>query len=265
MLSTAGNALFGVGQQEVAASVSPGVPPGVFGDASPIAAARLQALEDLLALGSGALLIQAASKTTREGLRISRLLDHALATGGPLTTPFPPTALGRQVEEVAKIIRVRQELGVTRQIFFCSMEGFDTHVGLIAKQAILLKELDDAVTALHSATMEMQVENGVTTFTQSEFGRTLEPSSGGGCDHAWGSHHFVVGGAVNGGDIFGQFPTLALGGPDDAGERGVWVPTSSLDQYGATFSSWFGVAQADLPLVFPHLANFSSPTLGFLA
>ena len=161
-------------------------------------------------------------------------------------------------------MQVRRELGVTRQIFFCDMDGFDTHTGQLASQANLLKELDDALVALADSTVELGIDREVTIFTESEFGRTLLPSTGAGTDHAWGSHHFVIGGSVNGGQIFGRFPSLALGGADDAGERGVWIPTSSLDQYGATLASWFGVADRDLPLVFPNLVNFPSAKLGFV-
>jgi uncharacterized protein (DUF1501 family) len=104
----------------------------------------------------------------------------------------------------------------------------------------------------------------VTTFTLSDFGRTYKPDSNSGSDHAWGSHHLIMGGAVKGGDFYGTFPTLALGGPDDATSEGRWIPTTSLDQYGATLASWFGVPTADLPSIFPNLGNFTNPTLSFL-
>jgi uncharacterized protein (DUF1501 family) len=117
---------------------------------------------------------------------------------------------------------------------------------------------------LYNATIEMGVPDQVTTFTESDFGRTLQPS-GSGSDHGWGSHHLVMGGAVKGGDVYGTFPTLALGGPDDANNRGVLIPTSSLDQYGATMAKWFGVSAAAMPQVFPNLANFATADLGFLA
>jgi len=102
------------------------------------------------------------------------------------------------------------------------------------------------------------------TFTESEFGRTLQPSSGAGTDHAWGSHHILVGGAVKAADIYGEFPLLALQGPEDVTGRGVWLPSLSLDQYGATLASWFGVADDSLTKVFPNLAKFTPRKLAFL-
>jgi uncharacterized protein (DUF1501 family) len=109
----------------------------------------------------------------------------------------------------------------------------------------------------------MGVANSVTTFTLSDFGRTYQPNSD-GTDHAWGSHHLIMGGAVKGGDFYGTFPTLAVNGPDDGTGQGRWVPTTSVDQYAATLASWFGVAAADLPSIFPNLANFPTQTLGIM-
>jgi uncharacterized protein (DUF1501 family) len=109
----------------------------------------------------------------------------------------------------------------------------------------------------------MGVNQNVVTFTESDFGRTLQPSGGStlGTDHAWGSHHIVMGDAVKGGDLYGTFPTLALQGPDDANNRGVWIPTTSIDQYGATLATWFGVDPTKLGAVFPNLTNFSGAPL----
>lgn len=125
---------------------------------------------------------------------------------------------------------------MTRQIFFATLDGFDTHGGQLPSQDSLLQQLSQAMGALYNATVELGVDQQVTTFTSSEFGRTLQPSSGGGSDHAWGGRQMVMGGAVIGGDLYGRYPTLAFAGPDDANTRGTMIPTTSVEQYGATLA-----------------------------
>ena len=119
--------------------------------------------------------------------------------------------------------------------------------------------------AFYQATQELGIDGSVTTFTASEFGRTLTPSGANGSDHAWGNHHFIIGTGVKGGQFYGNFPLLAPGGSDDAGSRGVLLPTTAVDQYGATLAQWFGVPQTSLPTVFPNIANFGTSPLGFLS
>jgi uncharacterized protein (DUF1501 family) len=126
----------------------------------------------------------------------------------------------------------------------------------------LLVELSQAMNAFYSATLEMGVEQEVTTFTASDFGRTF-PTNGSGSDHGWGSHQFVMGGAVHGARLFGKFPTLAVNGPDDTGQ-GRWIPTTSVDEYSATLASWFGVSAANLVTVFPNIGRFANSNLGFV-
>jgi uncharacterized protein (DUF1501 family) len=181
-----------------------------------------------------------------------------------LVTVFPNTGLGQQLRQVAQIIQVRGAMGMDRQIFFASAGGYDNHSNLVQDQAPLLTQLDGAIGAFQAALSELGVEPNVITFTESEFGRTGNPSATNGSDHAWGSHHFVVGGSIRGGEAYGTFPSLQLQGPDDVSNRGVWLPTTSLDQYAATMASWFGVPDASLSMVFPNLPNFTAPKMGFV-
>jgi uncharacterized protein (DUF1501 family) len=225
---------------------------------------RYSALQSLLTFDSGVSLIQAASNTTSNALKDSNNLATALASAPALATAFPNSGLAQQLKQVAQIIHVHSALGAQRQIFFVSIGGFDTHSDQIAAQDSLYAQVSQAMGAFYQATIEMGVAPQVTTFTLSDFGRTFLPDSTSGSDHAWGSHHLVMGGAVKGGDFYGKFPNQALSGPDDASDEGRWIPTTSLDQYAATMASWFGVPATDLPTIFPNLANFSQPVLGFL-
>jgi uncharacterized protein (DUF1501 family) len=196
------------------------------------------------------------------------LLSGALAGAPAITTVFPDTDLAAQLKMIAQLISVRETLGLRRQVFFCAAQGYDTHGGQVGTtsldgtQADLLTELDGALTAFDAAMNELRIADTVTAFTASDFGRTYVPN-GTGSDHGWGSHHFVLGGAVRGGQFYGQLPTLALNGPNDAGD-GRWIPTTSVDEYSATLARWFGVASSDLPLVLPNLGRFAAPDLGFM-
>jgi uncharacterized protein (DUF1501 family) len=265
VVSTAGTATFGRGVNTMHATIVPGTAPGLMGvDSSRASLARLQSFEQLLTLSSGSVLVGAANEATREGLRQANLLTAALSGAPALGTRFPATSLGSQLAEVAKVIGIRDELGASRQVFFCSLSGFDTHVGQLNAHASLMTELGSALVAFQTALAELGITDQVTTFTQSEFGRTLQPTSAIGSDHAWGSHHLVIGGAVRGGTVYGTFPTLDLGGPDDVTNRGVWLPTASLAQYGATLAAWLGVSTSDMPAVFPTIGNFTTGSLGFM-
>ena len=161
-----------------------------------------------------------------------------------LATVFPNTSIGNQLKEVARLIHIRSQMGAGRQVFFCSMGSFDTHSSQDWTHWNLLSQLSQPWTRSIRPPSSWASSDKVTTFTQSEFGRTMQ-SNGSGSDHAWGSHQLVMGGAVRGG-IYGQLPTLALGGPDDANTRGVWIPTISTSQFGATLAKWFGASPADV-------------------
>jgi uncharacterized protein (DUF1501 family) len=223
--------------------------------------ARRQALNAMVLLDGGNPIREAANQVFASGLQLA---DTLQSNGNlpPLGTPFPGTSLGNQLKEVARLVRVRSQMGPGRQVFFCSMGGFDTHSSQDYTQWSLFQQLSQALAAFANATMELGVAQNVTTFTQSEFSRTMQ-SNGSGTDHAWGSHQVVLGGAVRGG-IYGQMPTLAFSGPDDANNRGVWIPKISSAQFGATLGRWFGAVPSELAWAFPNLGNFPVADVGFM-
>jgi uncharacterized protein (DUF1501 family) len=265
ILSISGSPVFCTGLTTRPFSMDPGQPPGLDGfDTSAASQARYAATQQLLTFDSGLSMVQAANTVTGQAVKFAQVLSAALKNVAPLQTIFPGTYLGQQLQQVAQVISARSALGVQRQIFFCSYGGFDTHADQLPQQVALLSTISQGMSAFYQATQELGVANQVTTFTLSEFSRTLEPSSNGGTDHAWGSHQLILGGAVKGNAIYGTFPTLALGGPNDADQNGRWIPTTALDQYAATLATWFGVGAANLPSIFPNLVNFTGSNLGFL-
>jgi len=264
-LSIAGTNTFEVGNTVIPYLISPDGSLGLrgIGGDNPNAAIRVQGFKDLLALPHRNLFEAAYADTMSRSIAENEILTSALDGISALHTQFPDTELGHQLAMVARLIAARSNLGMQRQIFFCAVGGYDTHGDQMAAQAGLLTELSGAMNAFYSATVELGVEQAVTTFTASDFGRTL-PSNGGGSDHGWGSHQFVMGGAVRGNRLYGTFPTLAVNGPDDT-EDGRWIPTTSVDEFSATLASWFGVADSDLSSVFPNIGRFAHPNLGFLS
>ena len=209
-------------------------------------------------------LFQAAfSGLTKTAISDSTLLTSVLTGATTLTTVFPNTSLATQLKMIARLISAAPTLGLTRQIFFASIGGFDTHTVELATQAPLLVQVSQAMNAFYSATVELGVANQVTTFTASDFNRTYN-TNGNGADHGWGSHHLVMGGAVKGGDIYGTMPSQVIGGPDDTG-RGNWIPSTSVDQYSATLASWFGVSATNLPTVLPNIGRFATSDVGFMS
>lgn len=228
---------------------------------SSAATARRAAVNAMLALDGGHPLRTAANDSFADGLQLADTLNAA-GTVSNITTVFPGSGLGNQLREVVKLIRLRSQIGPGRQVFFCSMGGFDTHTSQDYNHWALLSELSAALGAFYAATVEVGLSSQVTAFTQSEFGRTLQPN-GSGTDHAWGGHQIVLGGAVRGG-IYGQMPEFALGGPDDANNRGVWIPKISTSQFGATLGKWFGASPGELGVAFPNLSLFPAADVGFM-
>ncbi len=265
ILSISGSPVFCTGISTRPFSMDPGQPPGLQGfDTSAASQARYAAMQQLLTFDSGLSMVQAANSVTGQAVKFAQVLSAALMSIPPLQTQFPGTYLGQQMQQVAQVISARSALGVQRQIFFCAAGGFDTHADQLPQQVQLLSDVSKSMSAFYLATQELGVASQVTSFTLSEFSRTLEPGSSGGSDHAWGSHQLILGGAVKGNAVYGTFPTLALGGPDDADRNGRFIPTTALDQYAATLATWFGVGATNLPAIFPNLANFSTGNLGFL-
>jgi uncharacterized protein (DUF1501 family) len=265
--STSGCGLFCTGTQTFAATVPGGGASLLMGASNP---ARLNAVQQMMTFDNGLKLVQAANTVLNRGVGFSTTLTNALKTVN-LTTAFPASLIAQQLRTVAQIISIHQSLGVNRQIFFCQLGGFDTHGAQLATQDPLLQDLSKAVGAFQTClSQEIGQDKNTVTFTASEFGRTLQPNGNAGTDHAWGSHHLVIGagaasgGPLYGGKIYGQFPSLLLNGPDDANSRGTLVPTTAVEQYASTLAQWFGVAPANVNGIFPYLSNFTSNDLGFL-
>jgi uncharacterized protein (DUF1501 family) len=258
---------------------------------SGVTGARLQALTNLLALPQANLQSQAHASVSRHAIDTGALLNAAIAATGAAnywTTPFPTTvaaptggvaftsSLSAQLKMVARLIEAGSRnvasggFGMKRQIFFCQVGGYDLHTNqtpgpgstTIGAHANLLAEVSQSLYAFQRAMEQLGLANSVTAFTSSDFGRTF-PCNGQGSDHGWGNHHLILGGAVNGRRTYGQFPTLAVNGPNDT-STGRWIPTTAVDQYFATLASWFGVDNSNLATVFPNLDRFSSSNLGFV-
>jgi uncharacterized protein (DUF1501 family) len=299
-ISLAGTSLFstGINSRQLAIAAAPTTLANLLvlnwngvGGANPNTAGS--SYRTLLGFDTSSFLVKGASDTTSQALSA----DQALNQPDPaLATTFPATSLGNQLKQIAKLIKIKDAAGITmkRQIFFCSIGGYDTHTNETGSdpanpggqatqsgtQGGLLTQLSQAMKAFYDEMVAQGMSNSVTTFTLSDFGRTLQPSGSGagsvGTDHAWGSHAFIMGGGVLGGAFYGStrpdgtglpygYPLLQLAGPDDtSSNRGQWIPTSSIDQYAATLANWYGLAVSDRASVFPNLATFATPTLPFL-
>ena len=266
--STAGVTLFvtGTASRPLAIPVTGGF--GLSGyNNGPAAKARLAALNSLLAIDRGNTFVDAASAITEQAIALSATVNPILTSTASAVAPLfagQSSSIARQLLAVARMIEARAATGARRQIFFVSLGGFDTHANQLATQQTLFGQLSPAWKAFYDATVQLGVAQQVTSFTLSDFGRTFKPAAGGGSDHAWGNHHLVLGGAVKGGMLYGRYPTLTLAGPDDAEREGRWIPTTAVDQYGATLAKWLGASTTDLAQVFPNLARFPVDNLGFL-
>lgn len=241
----------------------------------PISQARLQAFNELRALDRSNNYVDAASAITDSAMDA----NAALATFQEVTVSFPNTSVGRQLRQVARLIKKQADLSVDRQIFYVERGGFDTHNNQLGGQANNLGDVSQAVRAFYDEMVAQGMASNVTIFMMTDFGRTMNPAGTGGAvgsDHGWGNHLFIIGDSVNGGDFYGintsngtPYPNLSIDGPDDAtnnsnNARGRWIPTTSVEQYAATLARWYGLAEQDMPIVFPNIGNFSTTDLGFM-
>jgi len=224
---------------------------------------RIQIYQALLAQQQENIFQREYARTQTIAWDLAGDVKTALDAQAPLQTVFPAgNPLAANLKMVAQMLSARGSLQVSRQTFFIGMGDYDTHGDQLRRHDILLAQLSSALDAFYKATVELGIADQVTTFTTSDFGRTLT-SNGDGTDHGWGSHQMMMGGAVKGGEIYGTFPELIVGGKDDAGEGRI-IPTNSMDQYAATLASWYGLPAGNFADVFPNLARFNDLDLGFL-
>ena len=277
-INVTGNAVFLSGDQALSYQVSTGGAVAINGVKSNVygSSAVRTAMTSLIQQPRTHTLENEYNRVTARAVGAEAQITSGLS-GVTLATTFPTGSLGDQLKMVARLIGARSSLGAKRQVFMVSIGGFDLHDNLIAQHPALLASVSDAMAAFYNATVELGVASKVTAFTASDFGRTLQ-SNGDGSDHGWGSHHFVVGGAVKGKAFYGTAPAVSLGNTaaaDDQGHvgQGRLLPTTSVDQYAATMAKWFGVADAELSGILPNLSHFGAaagradyPTnLGFMA
>jgi uncharacterized protein (DUF1501 family) len=272
-ISLAGNNFFQVGNEVFQYHVSPGGSIGLH-EFSAGWSPRLEqsnAVVNTLGLGYSHLFESEHARIMSRAIANDTLLKATLAGIPQHTDKFPncvaPTGgltnLAAQLRMILRLILARNTLGMRRQVFFCSMGGFDTHDDQLNDHAYLLQTVGNAMADFYQATADLGIANTVTTFTASDFNRTFA-SNAKGSDHAWGSHQLILGGAVQGGQMYGSMPVLQPNGPDDTGSRGSWIPTTSVDEMAATLATWFGVSATDLPTVLPNIGRFAHPNLGFL-
>jgi uncharacterized protein (DUF1501 family) len=279
--SVAGSQLFTAGQTTLPLAIA-AAPTGLNQVLAPAgynttaaSQARLSSFNALRTMDLSSDVVKAASAITNQAMAA----NAALQTFQEVTVTFPTTSLGNQLKQIARLIKTRGALGVNRQIFFAQIGGFDTHNGQVNGQGNLFTQMGQAMRAFYDEMEAQGLADKVTQFTMSDFNRTFNPASTGanvGSDHAWAGHHFVIGGGITASDFYGvnttsngtPFPQLVFNGPDDAdsgtGARGRWIPTTSIEQYAATLSRWYGLPDANLATVFPKIANFTNTNLGFM-
>ena len=268
-INVTGNAVFLAGDSALSYQVSTSGAVPINGVKSNVynSAAVKTAMTSLVQQSRAHTLENEYNKVTSRSIGAESQVSSALS-GVTLNTPFTAgNSLADQLKVVARLIAARTSMGTKRQVFLVSIGGFDLHDNLIANHPALLGQVSDAMSAFHTATVELGVADKVTAFTASDFGRTLA-SNGDGADHGWGSHHFVVGGAVKGQRFYGTAPAVEVDGNGDVGQ-GRLLPTTSVDQFAATLAKWFGVSASEMSMVVPNIGKFGGTgypiDLGFLA
>lgn len=274
-ISTAGNALFLAGQTSFQLNVTSAGPIPIYGLAQPSFGlpAGSSALSSILSADESNLFAKEYEVVIQRSIQAQQMLAAAMPPAGKGGIPNPPqyldpvmkkltdNPLADSMQTVARIIAGRGSLGVTRQIFYVQLGGFDTHNNQAQTHSQLLTQLAAAFEYFDAQMTALGLGSQVTSFTISDFGRTLTSNSN-GTDHGWGSHHFVVGGAVQGHDIYGQYPVVGVDQANDVGE-GRLIPTTSVEQYAGSLARWFGLSDSQIRQVFPNFANFGS-YLGFM-
>jgi uncharacterized protein (DUF1501 family) len=260
-ISASGNAVFVAGRDALQYQTSPNgaIRINALNNAN---AAFRDAVNSLITRSSSHVLENEYSIVTRRSIQMEGVVNGALAPVQPVTVFPANNPLGNQLRIVARLIGARSALNMRRQVFFVSLGGFDNHNLLMQDHPNLLTRVNAAMKAFYDATVELGVADKVTTFTASDFGRTLA-SNADGSDHGWGSHHFVMGGAVNGGRFYGTAPSVSLQSNDQVGQ-GRLLPSTSVDEFAATLARWFGCNTSELPGILPNIANFSNTSLGFV-
>jgi uncharacterized protein (DUF1501 family) len=257
-ISASGNAVFVAGRNALQYQVSPS------------GAVRINALGTPLRDALNAIITRSSSNVfeneyaivTQRSMDMEGVVNGALAGVNPVTAFPAGNPLAAQLKIVARLIGARAALGLRRQVFFVSLGGFDNHNLLMQDHPNLMTRLSAAMSAFYAATVELGVASKVTTFTASDFGRTLS-SNADGSDHGWGSHQFVMGGAVNGGRFYGTAPHVSIQTNDQVGQ-GRLLPSSSVDEFAATLARWFGCTTSELPGILPNVGNFTNTNLGFV-
>lgn len=239
-----------------------------YDDGTDFGVLKKRMVDDLLAVQQQHILRREYSRRLRGAIDAQAVFVDALQTSPTLNTPFSSGYFSQSLRQIARVIGARDALGVSRQTFFVTVGGWDHHDDVLDNQANMLPSISAGLQEFRDALVELGVFDEVTTFTTSDFGRTLT-SNGKGSDHGWGGHHLVMGGAVNGGSIYGDYPILSSSNPLDVG-RGVYAPTTSVDEYFAELASWFGVPASELDQVLPNVRSFYSPEsnappIGFLS